>query len=173
MGLTACSIATLKPLFKNFYARSRLIGSSSKRTSSRAWPQPQSIQGGYFRSGGKSDNNGAEELGLSHLRYDMAMGAGNSTTIQSTNDPRHAGSRKAGGDKETALEYSYNTASNDYSKRFKRFGSGSSKILHSAATPGTWDSTESYAAPDSSSENSTLPGGLGVRKTSEVTTIKE
>jgi hypothetical protein len=102
----------------------------------------------------------------------MAMGAGNSTTIQSMNDPRNIGNRKMEGDKEIAPEYS-NTASNDFSKRFKRFGSGSSKILHGAATPGTSDSTESYAAPDSSSENSTLPGGLGVRKTSEVTTIKE
>jgi hypothetical protein len=175
MGLTASSMATLRPLFKTFLARSRLIGSSNKRASSRAWPQPnQPSRNGYFRSGSKNGNDGVEEMGLSDLRYDLRRGVGNSTIIESLNDPRSSDDdRKGEGEQKAAPGDKYLEAGDSH-KRFKRFGSGHSKIMRSAASPGSWDpNDESYVATDSSSEKSTVPGGLGIRKTTQVTTARE
>ena len=171
MGLTASSMATLRPLFKSFLARSRLIGSSNKRASSRIWPPPnQPARDGYIRSGSQNGNGDVERLRLSHLRYDPPQGVGNSTIIHSLNDPRtSAEDRKKEQEQNETTEGTVFEAG-DNSKRSNRFGSGSSKILNGAANPGVWDHTESYAATDSSSENSVVPGGLGIRKTTLVTT---
>ncbi|KAG9241494.1 hypothetical protein BJ878DRAFT_225320 [Calycina marina] len=56
VGITACSLATLKPLFSRFLARSRLLGSSTKMTS-QGWTGTPSASKGYYRSQG-NDNMG-------------------------------------------------------------------------------------------------------------------
>jgi hypothetical protein len=172
MGLTASSMATLRPLFKTFLARSRLIGASTKRASSRIWPPPtQPARNGYFRSGSKNANEDVEQLGLGHLRYDIPQGVGNSTIIESLNDPRSSHEdRKIEREQKAALEEIIEE--DDASKRSKRFGSGSSKILPGAAKLGVWDHNDSVAT-DSSSEKSVIPGGLGIRKTTHITAVSE
>jgi hypothetical protein len=173
MGLTASSMATLRPLFKTFFSRSRLVG-STKRTSSRGWGQRnQPSRNGYFRNAGKNDNTDVEELGLNNLRSDLPKGGGTSTTIQSLNDPRDSIDDRIMERELKEVPRDNNMEATDNAKRVKRFGSGSSKILNGAATPGFWDSRDSHMAEDSSSESSTLAGGLGIRKTTEVTTITE
>jgi hypothetical protein len=174
MGLTASSMATLRPLFKTFFSRSRLVGSSTKRTSSRGWGQPnQPSRNGYYRSAGKNNNNDVEELGLNNLRSDLPKGGGTSTTIQSLNDPRDSTDDRNTERELKEVPRDINMEATDNAKRVKRFGSGSSKILHGAANPGFWDSSDSHVAEDSCSESSTLAGGLGIRKTTEVTTVRE
>ena len=82
-------MATLRPLFKTFLARSRLIKSSNRRASTLVWPPPNQPAGNnYFRGDSKNGNDDVEQLGLSHLRYNLPQGVGNSTIIQSLNDPR-------------------------------------------------------------------------------------
>ena len=168
-------MATLRPLFKTFLARSRLIGSSNKRASSRAWPQPhQPSRNGYFRSGSKNGNDGVDQVGLGNLRYDMHQGVGNSTIIESLNDPRNSNEDRKGQRERDEVLDDKDVEAGDRYRRFKRFGSGNSKILPGAATPGAWDpNDQSYVATDSSSENSTVPGGLGIRKTTHVTTQRD
>lgn len=185
MGLTASSMATLRPLFKTFLARSRLIGSSNKQPSSRAWPQPnQPGRNGYIRSSSKAGPNDAENLGLGSLRSDLhhhGVGVGTSTIIESLNDPRNSNEERKGQQDQRQQREQQDTVLNnkiiesgDNHRRFKRFGSGNSKILPHAATPGSWDPRdENYVMTDSSSENSTVPGGLGIRKTTHVRTQRE
>jgi hypothetical protein len=77
IGLTASSLATLRPLFRTFFSRSKLFGSSTQnRSGSQGWP---SSGKGYFRSG--TSVRGGEELGL---RRDIGKGVGITTTIKST-----------------------------------------------------------------------------------------
>jgi hypothetical protein len=185
MGLTASSMATLRPLFKTFLARSRLIGSSNKQPSSRAWPQPnQPGRNGYIRSSSKAGPNDAEQLRLGNLRYDLhhhGVGVGTSTIIESLNDPRNSNEERKGQREQRQQREQQDPVLDDKDlelgdnqRRFKRFGSGNSKILPRAATPGSWDHhDESYVMTDSSSENSTMPGGLGIRKTTHLRTQRE
>jgi hypothetical protein len=76
-------MATLRPLFRTFFSRSKLFRSSSRsRNGSNAWPSSRNInRGGYFRSGGGQRDT---ELGL---RSDIAKGVGITTTIKSTSNP--------------------------------------------------------------------------------------
>lgn len=163
-------MATLRPLFKTFLARSRLIGSSNKRASSRVWPQPhQPIRNGYFRSSSKNGNDDVEQLGLGDLRYDLRQGVGNSTTIQTLNVPHNIDREDE--EREKRLMTGDGNEATEYYKRVKRFGSGSSKMLPRTATPEAWDSND--VVTDSSSENSTFPGGLGIKKPSKHRTVME
>lgn len=163
-------MATLRPLFKTFLARSRLIGSSNKRASTRVWPQPhQPIRNGYFRSGSRNGNDDVEQLGLGDLRYDLNQGVGNSTTIQTLNVPHSIDKEEE--EREKRLMTEDGNEASEYYKRFKRFGSGSSKMRPRAAIPEAWDSNDIMT--DSSSENSTVPGGLGIKKSAKSRTVME
>lgn len=100
-------------------------------------------------------------------------GVGNSTIIESLNDPHTSNEDWKGQREKNEIvdDKNKDVEAGDHYRRFKRFGSGNSKILPRAATPGSWDpNDESYVMTDSSSENSTVPGGLGIRKTTQVTT---
>jgi hypothetical protein len=87
IGITAAAMATLRPLFRTFFSRSKLLGSSTHNQSgSKAWPSSRKPgRAGYFRSGG-GPNDRLEELGL---RSDIAKGVGITTVIRSTKGPGH------------------------------------------------------------------------------------
>lgn len=88
------------------------------------------------------------------------------------NDPYRIDKYEEDREQKEVLRSSNMEASDGY-KRFNRFGSGSSKILPRAATPGAWDPNESYVVMDSSSENSTVSGGLGIKKPAQVRRVSE
>ena len=75
LGLTASAAATLRPLFRTFLSRSRLLGGSTK-TDTAPWP---SSRAGYLRS----DRND-QEIGL---RSDVGKNAGVTTVIDSRPKP--------------------------------------------------------------------------------------
>jgi hypothetical protein len=150
IGLTAAAMATLRPLFREFLSRSRLLGSSTRnQTGSKAWPSSRGPgRAGYFRSG-SGPNNGAEELGL---RSDIAKGVGVTTVIKSTNNP----------DEDEEMGRSL-------SGKIKRSGS-SKKVLRKNVS-------ETHLRDDSSEEFLPVqkPGSdwTSVRKTTEVRTSEE
>lgn len=78
LGIAACSIATLRPLFKAFLGRTNLGGSSSyKRNTSGAWPSG-GRSNGYFRTTPR-----ANEFAL---RSDVRKDQGITTIIESGRD---------------------------------------------------------------------------------------
>jgi hypothetical protein len=92
MGLAASSFATLRPLFRDFFQRSRLMGGTSSRTRTGAspWPTANGMAGGYIRSRSKG---GIEEFGL---RSDVGKnGTGVTTVIESDVERAERGTRKA------------------------------------------------------------------------------
>ncbi|KAL3427053.1 hypothetical protein PVAG01_00562 [Phlyctema vagabunda] len=150
IGITAAAMATLRPLFQSFLARSKLLGSSShaypKPSGSAAFPNRQ----GYFRSGSGPDggrNAGTLELGL---RTDIGKGDGITTVIKSAHDksedsrePRKLEKTKSRGDEQ-----------------------GLKKGMSD------WSTSESRLKfDDSSSED--LPASWTVRKHTEVTTTSQ
>lgn len=182
IGITASAMATLRPLFVNFFSRSRLLGSSTREASS-AWGPRSTNRKGYFRSGG-NDNNSPEELGLSGL----PKGSGVSTTIHSMNDIRSSEERAELEQKQAEKDgpSPKENVVDDTIKRIRRFGSGrredhnrsvSGKALKGAS--GTWNSNESRLTEDSSSEEGITAHGeasnrrIEVTKTTEVTTTSE
>jgi len=91
-------MATLRPLFRSFFARSRFIGGSTGGKDigdSNGWPNSnRPTRAGYFRSGSNT-REGAEELGL---RSDIGKGVGITTVIKSANnikDEKNGKGRKA------------------------------------------------------------------------------
>ncbi|KAH8794944.1 hypothetical protein BGZ57DRAFT_329909 [Hyaloscypha finlandica] len=74
IGIAASSIATLRPLFRTFLSRSKLLGGSSSQGASNPWPA--SGNPGYVRSRSKSD---AEEFGL---RSDIGKNRGVTTLVE-------------------------------------------------------------------------------------------
>ncbi|KAH8596829.1 hypothetical protein B0O99DRAFT_94649 [Bisporella sp. PMI_857] len=180
IGITASAMATLRPLFLNFFSRSRLLGSSTNP--SQAWVRgtPGSRQQAYFRSGNSNDNrSGGEGFGLSGLGVDIPKGSGVSTTIHSLNDirvteeketARAARERALGKDEEAE-------AVNEIVNRMLRFGSLRTNAASSKALKGkssAWNSSQSRLADDSSSEETFVTGPqMGIRKTTEITTTKE
>jgi len=76
IGIIAAALATLRPSFRNFLSRSKLIGTSSRsRCGSNAWlASKKANRGGYIRSEGAQIGTG---LGL---RRDPARGGGVTTT---------------------------------------------------------------------------------------------
>ncbi len=75
IGIAASSFATLRPLFRNFFLRSRLMGGSSTQGVSSPWPASASHK--YIRS---NSNGGTEEFGL---RTDISKNHGVTTIIES------------------------------------------------------------------------------------------
>jgi hypothetical protein len=148
IGITAAAMATLRPLFRTFLSRSKLLGSSTNNQSgSNAWPSSRKPgRAGYFRSGsGPKDT--AEELGL---RGDIGKGVGVTTVIKSTSSPDHD-------DEEMGR-----------SGKIKR--SGSKNVLRKNVS-------ETHLRDDSSEEFLPVQkpgaGWGGVRKTTEVRTSEE
>jgi hypothetical protein len=74
LAITASAAATLRPLFRTFLSRSRLMGGSTKEGSG-GWP---SSRAGYLRSGGMSGRRKDEEIGL---RSDVGKNVGVTTVI--------------------------------------------------------------------------------------------
>lgn len=76
LGITASAAATLRPLFRTFLSRSRLMGGSTKEETG-PWPS----RAGYLRSGGMpSGRPKDEEIGL---RSDVGKLTGVTTVIDS------------------------------------------------------------------------------------------
>lgn len=174
IGITASAMATLRPLFVNFFSRSRLLGSSTREASAR-WDPRSASRKGYFRSGGERDDNGPEELGLSGL----PTGSRVSTTIQSMNDIRSSEERAEREQAEKGAPSPRENVIDDTIKRIQKFGSGRREGSQSLSTKGlkgpsgTWNSSESHLEEDSSSEEgitapSEPPKGIEVRRTTEV-----
>jgi hypothetical protein len=88
LGITASAAATLRPLFRTFLSRSRLMGGSTKEGSS-AWP---SSRAGYLRNGGTSSHRKDEEIGL---RSDVGMHVGVTTIIDGKSDKQPNDSGKS------------------------------------------------------------------------------
>ncbi|RAL62929.1 hypothetical protein DID88_004770 [Monilinia fructigena] len=91
IGITACSVATLRPLFRSFFARSKLFGSSSKGPSgfSNNWGgYPDSKGGGYIKQkslntypGGSRNPSFGGDAENCKLRDDIPLNSGVTTTI--------------------------------------------------------------------------------------------
>jgi len=77
IGIAASSFATLRPLFRTFFLRSRLMGGSSTQGPSSPWPASGAHK--YVRS---KSRGGTEEFGL---RSDIGKTHGVTTTIESHN----------------------------------------------------------------------------------------
>ncbi|PMD23437.1 hypothetical protein NA56DRAFT_701730 [Hyaloscypha hepaticicola] len=75
IGIVASSIATLRPLFRTFFSRSRLLGGSTSQGGTNPWPASGN---GYIRS-----RNGAEEFGL---RSDIGKSRGVTTLVEAGGD---------------------------------------------------------------------------------------
>ena len=152
IGITAAAIATLRPLFRTFLSRSRLMGSSTE--SSEGWSKrSKPTRLGYLRSSDK--NGGAEELGL---RTDIGRNAGVTTVIQSQADPNDR--KRPEGDIEPLPRNSVTS----------RPRAGSQRGLKSGAAG---LGTDSRLADDSSSEDyQPVPPswGYGIKKTTEIST---
>jgi hypothetical protein len=80
IGLAACSFATLRPLFRSFFLRSKLLGGSSTRGKSSSNPWPSSGRPGYIRSESRGGN---ESFGL---RSDIGKNQGVTTVIEGDAD---------------------------------------------------------------------------------------
>lgn len=89
IGITAASFATLRPLFRTFFNRSRLMGGTSSQDGSHPWPG--SGRPGYIRSGSKG---GIEEFGL---RNDIGKNNGVTTYIGADSDAERGPSRSPSG----------------------------------------------------------------------------
>jgi hypothetical protein len=89
IGITASACATLRPLFRNFFSRSHLMGdTTSNPTSGTPWPKSSGPSNGYIRQKNshhsvKNSNVTAEEFGL---RSDIGKNRGVTTVIGSAND---------------------------------------------------------------------------------------
>ncbi|KAL2061868.1 hypothetical protein VTL71DRAFT_7246 [Oculimacula yallundae] len=82
IGIAASSCATLRPLFRNFFLRSRLMGGSSTQGAGKSSPWPGSGAHKYMRSKSRGEGGG-EAFGL---RSDIGVHHGITTTIESHND---------------------------------------------------------------------------------------
>lgn len=123
MGITASSLATLRPLFRNFFMRSRLMGGTSD-DKSKPWSQANSRGGasGYIRSKNKG---GGEAF---QLRSDIPKNTGVSTVIDTDLDLERQGEHPP-------------TAG-----RWQKTGGSLNR-------PGGWNSSESKLAEASSDED--------------------
>ncbi|KAF7959860.1 hypothetical protein EAE96_001464 [Botrytis aclada] len=91
IGITACSVATLRPLFRSFFARTRLFGSSTKGLSNpiKAWGgYGDAKSGGYIKQKSQNANLGGSRMASSgmdaddcKLRDDIPLNSGITTVI--------------------------------------------------------------------------------------------
>ncbi|ESZ98168.1 hypothetical protein SBOR_1437 [Sclerotinia borealis F-4128] len=91
IGITACSVATLRPLFRNFFQRSNLFGGSTKGPSdpSKNWAGYSDAKGaGYIKQRSLGVNSGSSRAARSgedtddvKLRDDIPEDSGITTTI--------------------------------------------------------------------------------------------
>lgn len=151
IGLTAAAMATLRPLFRTFFARSKLFGG----TSDNMYKYGTSTYGltgrkGYFRSGSGPDGQSRTatepataslELGL---RNDIKKGDGVTTVINSARD-------EAG----------------DIREKVRAEHAAEKSRKHESI----WNNDESRLKDDSSSEEDVPAPAWAVRKTTEVTTF--
>ncbi|KAM3083597.1 hypothetical protein ACMFMG_004243 [Clarireedia jacksonii] len=84
IGITVCSLATLRPLFRSFFMRSKLFGSSSKKNTTLGWPDPE---GGYV----KQKDTGPVSANDVKLRDDLPYRVGVTTVIASGEEGHHEG----------------------------------------------------------------------------------
>lgn len=70
IGITASCLATLRPLFREFFSRQKLMGGTSSN-------ERPTASGGYIRS---RSRGGIEEFGL---RSDITKNSGTTTTVES------------------------------------------------------------------------------------------
>jgi hypothetical protein len=96
LGITASAAATLRPLFRSFFQRSRLMGGSSTKPNSNPWPTARS---GYLRS--ESHNHTDQEIGL---RSDIGKTVGVTTMVHTQNKMRDSDSEASVGHKVNSLE---------------------------------------------------------------------
>jgi hypothetical protein len=141
------AMATLRPLFRTFLSRSKLLGSSSHlQSGSHGWPASRKPgRAAYLRSG-NGPKDSVEELGL---RGDLGKNVGVTTTIHSTRSPDYE-------DEEMGRQV-----------KVKR--SGSKNVLRKNVS-------ETHLKDDSSEEFFPLQkpdASWGVRKTTEVRTSEE
>jgi hypothetical protein len=87
VGITASSMATMRPLFVAFFSRSKLFGSTTTRDT--AYPRNASRLG-YFR---KKENTDVEEL---ELHSDLGKSIRVTTTITNTESTRVGRNREVG-----------------------------------------------------------------------------
>lgn len=80
IGIAASCFATLRPLFRTFFARSKLMGGTSSQGGSSPWPASNGLRQGYIRSG---SNTRPEDFAL---RSDIKKDAGITTVIGSDGD---------------------------------------------------------------------------------------
>jgi hypothetical protein len=86
VGITASSMATMRPLFVAFFSRSKLFGSTTRDTK---YPRNASRLG-YFR---KKENTDVEEL---ELHSDLGKSIRVTTTITNTESTRMGRNREDG-----------------------------------------------------------------------------
>jgi hypothetical protein len=91
IGITVCSLATLRPLFKSFFNRSKLFGSSSRKNTSAGFPDPE---GGYVK---QKDTGGPLSKHAVKLRNDLPFQAGVTTVIGSGQQKHHDGDSDSSG----------------------------------------------------------------------------
>jgi hypothetical protein len=80
IGIAASCFATLRPLFRTFFGRSKFMGGTSSQGGSSPWPAPNGPRHGYIRSG---RNARPENFAL---RSDIKKDTGITTTIGSDGD---------------------------------------------------------------------------------------
>ncbi|KAL3424535.1 integral membrane protein [Phlyctema vagabunda] len=88
IGITASCIATLRPLFRNFFLRSHLMGGSSTRGGTSPWPQYTPNASGYIKSKNKGTFN--DEIAL---RNDVGKTGGVTTIIDADLERAEKGGR--------------------------------------------------------------------------------
>ena len=90
IGIAACSLATLRPLFRAFLSRSRLLGGTGSHTTSSQWPRAARPSGGYIQS--RCQAGTRDEFGL---RNGVGKNGGGTTTIECAGDEDDSENRNA------------------------------------------------------------------------------
>jgi hypothetical protein len=130
IGIAASSFATLRPVFRTFLSRSKLLGGSSSQNASNPWPA--SGHPGYIRSRSKG---GLEEFGL---RSDIGKNRGVTTVVEAGVDVER-------GDGKGVMR-----------SISERRGSGG----HLTSAPTAWNDSESRLTEASSEDSESWGAGI-------------
>ncbi len=93
IAITAASVATLRPLFREFYSRSNLFGgsTSARKYATNPWPKSGLPGSGYIRSPGNDEielrNDVSKSIGVTTIigaRGDLERGLGEKSGMQSS-----------------------------------------------------------------------------------------